>query len=231
MTRKQLNEKFWFEKFLPYLNECYGITIKDANHFDKPDFDFSIGDTRVGLEITERDEIDTGNKKWQAIRPFQSGIEKFTDNVAFRIYQKTGFKILITINFCRNAPFKLRNIHGFVEKLSIMCIDELKQMENKQFHWMFNTGNMPYEIYSVSFVRYDRLTKSVNGNVLQIESTPLSIETIQRSIKEKVEKLKSYRTFDQQWLLIADSAGKEGSFSEHNNSNENAGFDRIFIFR
>lgn len=230
-TKKERENRL-FNRFKSIFEADNKVSFSIVKPGESPDFDFVLDGQHIGLELTEIYQDDLGSLKGSKLKINQKAYVKFTDDVIHKIQAICDIKFTLNIRFASGNRIDKSFKSDYSGILANVCFQFLTLLSNKQFIEIQNTGNMPEQIYSIVVCRYDKLDSPINltctGGVLPA----MRADIIEKAIRVKEKKLHDYRKMDEQWLLLIEGVGYEGSFSEIDLGFQvKSKFQRVFLYR
>lgn len=229
MTTKEHKEQWVFQ--------CFAKAYKDAELCDyfkteSPDYIIKNKDRIIGLELTEIFQDSDG--KYSKLQRKSNDWKTFTEEFIKELQPKIDFKFMVGIYFSRFHSIKKSEKHDVILKMVEACMPKLVRLENKK-HLIIDyvNCNLPEQIDSIHFSRYDALLESMN---FQPEGGPvreLSSPILQKVIDKKDKKLPTYSNCDEYWLVIHEGNYYAGSFTDEiaGQLSIKSTFDKVFLFR
>lgn len=230
-TKKERENRL-FNRFKSIFEANSNVSFSIVKPGESPDFDFVLNGQHIGLELTEIYQDDLGSLKGSKLKIQQKAYIKFTDAVIQKIQAICDIKFTLNIRFVPGNRIDKSFKSDHTKTLATVCGQILTLLGNKQFLEIQNTGNMPERVHSILVCRYDALDSPLNltcsGGVLPT----LRADIIEYAIRIKERKLHDYREMDEQWLLLIEGNGHEGSFSEIDRGFQvKTKFQRVFLYR
>ena len=228
MTQQEQEEQWIFESFIEAYKDA---EISDYFKNEAPDYIIKLNDRKVGLELTEI--FQDSDEKFSELQRNSSDWKTFTEEFITKLQPHIDFKFMVGIDFSRFHSIKKSEKHHVVSKLAEVCIPKLMNLQNREHLDLDYNDNVPEQIDSIHFSRYDALPESINyqpegGTVRELASAVL-----QTVIDKKDKKLPTYSHCDEYWLLIREGNYYAGSFSDEITEPLviRSTFDKVFLFR
>jgi hypothetical protein len=225
MSTKKERELWVFELFRSSLSEEAMNTIV---HGDVPDFRFCIGQSRIGLEVTEL--YHDSFSGLPASKERSSFGSRFTEEIIRSLSDYVSFTFGIGIVFNSNYSISSSKRAGIISCLVSNCVPAMRILQNKQSIELDFNFDIPREIQYVRILRYDGLPESFDfrpegGTIPVLEKSHL-----EEVIQKKEQLIVRSSEFDELWLLIREGEYFSGSFTIPEYGAEfKSEFDRVYL--
>lgn len=221
-------EQWIFDSFVKlYTDE----TISSYTKVESPDYIINLKKRKVGLELTEIFQ-DSG-EKFSELQRKSSDWKTFTEEFITELQPLIDFKFMVGIHFSSVHSIKKSEKNHLILKLVAICAPKLVKLQNKEHVDIDYYDDIPEQIDSLHFSRFDGLSESMNYQPEGGTVRELTSELLQTIIDKKQNKLPTYSTCDEYWLLIREGNYYAGSFSDEIEKPlvVYSAFDKVFLLR
>jgi hypothetical protein len=228
MSSKKYRERWVMNLFIEnYKKEIIAL----LNEQECPDFIVSVDGRKIGVELTE--VFQDSHLGVSKLKQSSSEGSSFTEDLISIIQPHIPFAFSIGIHFNKNIPIKKSTKQEVLKRLEEICIPFMINLQDREHLELENYyHNLPNEIDNIHIYRFDGMEESIDSRPEGGAVACLTISHIKTILANKENKLSSYESCDEQWLLIREGNYYSGSFNDVEIEVPISSlFDKVFLFR